>query len=151
MIPVRIIKDLSNKVCGGCQVTPPLKNQTFTWALERIQEFPRTILHLLPITFGSPGKVGRKGGLLKQEEQLGFSIFLTNYQLVILFSIHLATTSVTATESGTTGIAHQQKPSSELIFREINDSIIDSLGTLTSNLLSCKITGKWLWPCSFGS
>lgn len=63
----------------------------------------------------------------KQGDQLGFSIFLINDQLVILFSIHLAT-SVRDTES-TSGTAYRQKTSSELIFREDTVSIICSPGS----------------------
>ena len=71
-------EDLWNQECGGCQVRPALKNQTFTRVLERIQnKLPRTVLNCPPVPSGPPGKVGRRGGLLQARRPIRF-LYIAN-------------------------------------------------------------------------
>lgn len=82
MLQIRYVDNADKHLFGKTDCLP-----THGREFENCQE-QSCILCLNPL--GSSGSVGRKGGFLKQEGHTcsnGFSVFLTNCQLGILFSI----------------------------------------------------------------
>lgn len=128
------------------------------WREAKMGFWGQSTLHCPPACFGPPGRVERRGGSLWARRPTRL-FYLPNYQQVICFSIYLATSPVSDTESQYSWTAYQhslaQSPASRMIQHYpfpwgLNSSLLVRLGNALGHmnlgpLLVCSLVSyHWL-------